>query len=43
MKASQSTDFGTVFRIFNQQESIYGFGDLQVKRIFDTIIRNNKI
>jgi hypothetical protein len=30
-----SDDFGPVFRAFWKQEAIYGFGDLQVKRIFD--------
>ncbi len=29
------TDFGKVFREFNKTEGIYGFGDLQVKKIFD--------
>jgi hypothetical protein len=42
MKELQSTDFGTVFRTFHKQESIYGFGDLQVKRIFDEILKGNK-
>ncbi len=30
-------DFGKVFRKFNETEGIYGFGDLQVRRIFDEI------
>lgn len=34
-------DFGQVFKAFNEKESIYGFGDLQVKRLFD-IIKKNK-
>ncbi len=29
------TDFGIVFQEFNKREDIYGFGDLQVKKIFD--------
>jgi hypothetical protein len=29
------TDFGKAFRKFNETEGVYGFGDLQVKRIFD--------
>jgi len=33
----QTDQFGPVFREFNQRESIYGFGDLQVKRMFDLI------
>ena len=30
-------EFGPVFREFNRRESIYGFGDLQVRRLFDSI------
>ncbi len=29
------TNFGEVFKEFNKREDIYGFGDLQVKKIFD--------
>ncbi len=29
--------FVTVFKEFNKRESIYGFGDLQIKRLFDEI------
>jgi hypothetical protein len=29
------TNFGKVFQEFNRIEAIYGFGDLQVKKIFD--------
>jgi hypothetical protein len=36
----KTNEFGPVFRLFCQRESIYGFGDLQVKRIFEEI---NKI
>lgn len=32
-----SDDFGPVFKAFGKQEAIYGFGDLQVKRIFDEL------
>lgn len=32
-----SKDFGPVFRAFNERESIYGYGDLQVKRLFDEL------
>jgi hypothetical protein len=31
-------DFSAVFRAFNERESIYGFGDLQVKRLYDEVI-----
>lgn len=31
------TDFGEVFGEFSETEGIYGFGDLQVKKIFDEI------
>ena len=30
-------EFGPIFRAFHQQESIYGFGDLQVKRLLDEL------
>lgn len=33
--ANGETDFGKVFQEFNKSEDIYGFGDLQVKKIFD--------
>ncbi|MGD1839720.1 MAG: DUF1835 domain-containing protein [Thermonemataceae bacterium] len=33
--------FGAVFKEFNKRECIYGFGDLQVKRLFDEI-KNNR-
>lgn len=33
--------FVPVFKEFNKRESIYGFGDLQVKRLFDEI-KNNR-
>ena len=35
MKELNTTDFAPVFQAFCQRESRYGFGDLQVKRIFD--------
>lgn len=37
MDELQTKEFGPVFREFNKRESIYGFGDLQVKRLFDSI------
>lgn len=41
MKETGSDEFGPVFREFYKRESIYGFGDLQVKRLFDEL-RNSK-
>jgi len=35
-------DFVPVFREFNRRESIYGFGDLQVRRLLDRINGNSK-
>ena len=32
-KELKTTDFGAIFREFAKRESIYGFGDLQVKRL----------
>lgn len=40
MKNLDSKDFATVFRVFHQSEAIYSFGDLQVKRIFDELLKN---
>ena len=37
MAEKQTQDFGTVFQEFCRRESIYGFGDLQVKRIYDQL------
>lgn len=37
MKDIESEEFAPVFREFSKRESIHGFGDLQVKRIFDKI------
>jgi len=33
-------EFGPVFKVFCQQEKIYGFGDLQVRRLFDEVIKD---
>ena len=41
MKELETEEFAPVFREFKKRESIYGFGDLQVKRLFDEIIYNN--
>ena len=40
MKELDTEEFGPVFREFNMRESIYGFGDLQVKRLFDEILND---
>lgn len=37
MRELGTRDFGPVFRAFSQRESIYGFGDLQVKRLLDEL------
>ena len=36
--AEVGQEFVPVFRAFHERESIYGFGDLQVKRLFDELI-----
>lgn len=38
--ANISTDFDTVFREFWNRESIYGFGDIQVKQIYNKVMLN---
>ncbi len=38
IKEKSTKDFGVVFREFCERAPIYGYGDLQVKRIFDQII-----
>ncbi len=40
MEELATEDFGPVFREFNKRESVYGFGDLQVKRLLDEIKNN---
>lgn len=37
----QTKDFGPVFREFCKREAIYGFGDLQVKTMFDNLNTQN--
>lgn len=37
IEENDSATFGEVFQKFNEQAFIYGFGDLQVKRIYDSI------
>ncbi len=38
MQELGTREFGPVFQAFHRQESIYGFGDLQVKRMFDELV-----
>ncbi len=38
MKEKSTEDFGAIFREFQRRAPIYGYGDLQVKRIFDRVI-----
>ena len=40
MKKIGSEEFGPVFQKFHKRESIYGFGDLQVKKMFDALQRS---
>lgn len=42
MKDLKTTDFSTVFKEFCKRESIYGFGDLQVKRLLDEVLESKK-
>ncbi len=41
MKTFGDSDFGRVYREFHRQEGIYGFGDWQVRRMFDIIKKGN--
>ena len=41
MKELETRDFGPVFREFTKRESIYGYGDLQVKRLFDELLQES--
>jgi hypothetical protein len=41
IKTLKTTHFGKVFMAFCQKEAVYGLGDLQVKRIFDEVVRSN--
>lgn len=34
----KTNDFGTIFREFSKRESIYGFGNLQVRRLYDELL-----
>lgn len=42
MKELETEEFSPVFREFSKRESIYGFGDLQVKRLFDQAINDRQ-
>ncbi len=41
MKDLKSEEFALVFKEFSKRESVYGFGDLQVQRLFDAIKKQN--
>jgi hypothetical protein len=41
IKDLNTTEFGPVFKEFCAREGIYGFGDSQVKRLFDEIMANS--
>ena len=43
MKDLKSEEFAPVFREFAKREAIYGFGDLQVKRLFDEVKNSSLI
>jgi hypothetical protein len=36
-----TTDFGLIFKEFNKREAVYGFGDLQVKRLLDGLLNKD--
>ena len=40
IKGAPDKGFGHAFRTFHEQLPIYGFGDLQVKRMYDKLINN---
>lgn len=42
MQSLDTTSFGPVFKEFCKREAIYGYGDLQVKRLYDTLIAPDK-
>ncbi|MEE9371783.1 MAG: hypothetical protein V3V00_01895 [Saprospiraceae bacterium] len=37
----KTNNFGQIFRAFSKREEIYGFSDLQVKRLYDELINSN--
>lgn len=42
-KAEKTTDFRRIFRVFCKTEGVYGFGDMQVKRLYDELIEEELI
>ena len=42
MRENPSATFGEVFRLLSKKEAIYGFGDLQVQRLLQSMDRNKK-
>jgi hypothetical protein len=40
IKEKSSQEFGVVFKEFCKREPIYGFGDLQFKRIYDNVLQD---
>jgi hypothetical protein len=42
-KAEKTTDFGRIFKVFCETEGVYGFGDMQVKRLYDELIEEGLI
>ncbi|MEQ9307372.1 MAG: DUF1835 domain-containing protein [Marinoscillum sp.] len=40
IQEKSTTDFGVIFREFCQRVPIYGFGDLQVKKIYDNVSKS---
>ena len=41
MAELKTKEFGPIFKEFNKRESIYGYGDLQVKRLYDQIMKDH--
>ncbi len=37
IRKSGAKSFGPIFREFHDKHAIYGFGDLQVKRLYDAV------
>lgn len=38
MEELGTRDFGPVFKVFHQREAIYGFGDVQVRRLWEELV-----
>ena len=43
MQEFNTKEFPKVFKEFSKRETIYGFGDVQVKRLFDEVIQQNDL